>query len=129
MTVGAVAQLVERSVRIAEVRGSTPLGSTNFFTTTRRNIMPKNTVHTVKLEVPPTEIKSPVQFSVQKNGKKFGTLKVYTGRLTWLPKGKSKEISIPWDSFASFMERYYGVEKVREYVNWTNLATAVKRKP
>ena len=91
--------------------------------------MPKNTVHTVKLEVPSTEIKSPVQFSVQKNGKKFGTLKVAKGRLAWLPKGKSKEIYISWDSFASFMEKYYGVGKVRGYVNWTNLATAVKRKP
>ena len=126
MTVGAVAQLVERSVRIAEVRGSTPLGSTKFFTTKRRNIMPK---HTVKMEIPSTEIKSPVQFSVQQNGKKLGTLKVSTGGLTWLPKGKSKDIPIAWDSFAPFMEKYYGVGAVRKYVNWTDLATAVKRKP
>ena len=31
ITVGAVAQLGERDIRIVEVRGSTPLGSTTFF--------------------------------------------------------------------------------------------------
>ena len=60
--------------------------------------------HDVKFTIPERKLgKADIEFSVKRNGSKFGTLKVSKGAIVWIPANKQYGYKVSWvklDDFA-----------------------------
>lgn len=60
--------------------------------------------HKVKFSVPERELgKSDIEFSIRKDDRKFGTLKVSKGALVWVPRDHEYGYKVGWAKFDEFM--------------------------
>lgn len=57
--------------------------------------------HVVTVQIPPRPIAhKDIVFSVKRNGRMFGRLKVSKGAIVWLPGNKSKGYRLGWQQLA-----------------------------
>jgi len=62
--------------------------------------------HKVVMKLPPREIKrADVEFAVEQNGRKLGTLEVSNGSLVWFPAYTTYGQKIGWQKFHELMEQ------------------------
>lgn len=62
--------------------------------------------HDVKFTVPERELgKADIEFSVKKNGSKFGTLKVSKGAVVWTPASKQYGYKVSWSMLDDIAQR------------------------
>lgn len=60
--------------------------------------------HEVKVSMPDRDLgKADIEFSVKKNGKKFGTLKVSKGSVVWVQKDDTYGFKMWWTAFDEMM--------------------------
>ena len=63
--------------------------------------------HRVMMTLPPREIKrADAVFSVEEDGRKFGTLEVSNGSLVWFPAHTTYGDKVSWQKFHELMEKY-----------------------
>jgi hypothetical protein len=61
--------------------------------------------HNVTFTIPERELgKADIEFHVNKDGQKFGTLKVSKGSLVWLPKDHTYGFKVGWAKLEAFMK-------------------------
>lgn len=61
--------------------------------------------HKVMMSTPPRQVKrADAQFSVERDGKKFGTLEVSNGSLVWFPPYTNYGYKVTWKKFHEIME-------------------------
>lgn len=61
--------------------------------------------HTVKFTVPERELgNADIEFSVKRDGKQFGRLKVSKGAVEWVPANKSYGTKRNWTELAAFFD-------------------------
>ncbi|MBX3395264.1 MAG: hypothetical protein KF841_07835 [Phycisphaerae bacterium] len=59
--------------------------------------------HQVSFEIPKCPVGvADIVFSVQRNGKQFGRLRVSKGAVVWVPTGKSKGHRVSWTQIDEF---------------------------
>lgn len=69
-------------------------------------------MHDVKFSIPKQELrKADIEFTIKKDGKTFGTMKVSKGSIVWFPKDKTYGHKIGWRDFHEFMEKQPKHEK------------------
>jgi len=63
--------------------------------------------HTVSVTLPPRELnRADAEFTVKRDGAKFGTLTVSNGSLVWFPPYTSYGYKMRWDKFHEIMEQH-----------------------
>ena len=63
--------------------------------------------HKVKMTLPPREIKrADATFSVERDGKKFGTLEISNGSIVWFPPYTQDGLKMSWKKFSELMEEH-----------------------
>jgi len=61
--------------------------------------------HDVKFSIPERELgKADIEFTIKKDGKKFGTLKVSKGSIVWVQKDNTYGHKMNWDKFDTIMK-------------------------
>ncbi len=61
--------------------------------------------HDVKFTVPTRSLgKSDIEFIVNLDGERFGTLRISKGTLVWFPRSKKKGRRVSWKRFDAFMD-------------------------
>ena len=61
--------------------------------------------HKVTMTVPPREVKrADATFTVERDGKMFGTLEVSRGSLVWFPPYTQSGLKVSWEKFHQLME-------------------------
>jgi hypothetical protein len=62
--------------------------------------------HGVTFSLPERELgKADAEFSVKRDGKAFGCLRISNGSLVWVPKNKQYGYKLDWGSFAELAEK------------------------
>ena len=62
--------------------------------------------HDVTFTLPERELgKADAEFSVKRDGKAFGTLRISNGSLVWVPKNKQHGFKLAWMKFAELAEK------------------------
>lgn len=63
--------------------------------------------HKVTLTLPPREIRrADASFSVERDGKMYGTLEVSNGSLVWFPPYTQYGLKVGWKKFHDLMEEH-----------------------
>ncbi len=70
--------------------------------------------HDVKFSIPKRTLgKSDVEFDVNRDGSKLGTLKISKGSLVWFPSGTSYGHKMGWKKFDELMQSHANRYEVR----------------
>ncbi len=60
--------------------------------------------HKVMMSTPPREVRrADAQFSVERDGKKFGTLEISNGSIVWFPPYTAYGYKVSWKKFDELM--------------------------
>lgn len=71
--------------------------------------------HEVQFSIPERQLgNADIEFTIKKNGKKFGTLKVSKGSVVWVPKDNTYGFKMGWDRFDANMVAEGTREKAKE---------------
>jgi hypothetical protein len=63
--------------------------------------------HKVMMTLPPREVKrADATFSVERDGKKLGTLEISNGSLVWFPPYNQYGLKVGWKKFHDLMEEH-----------------------
>lgn len=61
--------------------------------------------HEVRFEIPERKLgKADVEFTVNRDGKALGSLKISNGSLVWVPKNKTYGLKMTWKVFDQMMQ-------------------------
>jgi hypothetical protein len=63
--------------------------------------------HDVSFSIPERQLgKADVEFTVKRDGKAFGRLRVSNGTVVWVPKDKTLGFRVEWVTFDDLMQKY-----------------------
>ncbi len=63
--------------------------------------------HKVMMSTPPREVKrADAQFTVERDGKRFGTLEISNGSLVWFPPYMESGYKVSWKKFHELMQTH-----------------------
>jgi hypothetical protein len=69
-------------------------------------------MHKVRFSIPERELGTAnIEFKVNQDGMKFGTLRISKGSIVWFPRDKSKGHKVGWIKFDEFMRTRKRIKK------------------